>query len=370
MYTCTELDGDSVTWYLETNASWLNMLGNKLSGTPGDYDKGPYYVNVSCDDNNGSVIYSDFILTIIPATDAPVFISEVQNIEFEEDSYYILNLSGKGLDVDGDKLSWYFEGVPVELVEIVQIDDENFNIYGKPNKFGSHQVILWLMDDSIENLKNNQTLWLNITPVNDRSSKPGITYEITDADPATPGNQNLTVQFTALPPLDVDGEVDFIYAWDFKNNGNVDTYGLNKISVTHTFSGSDEYIVNLSTTDSGGLNNWNTIEISVIAPNAMNGNGDGGGNGNGNGSDGDDGDGDDGDGDDGDGDDGDGDDGDGDDGDGDDSDDSDSNLNADDEKNETTSDETSQLFNYVELGVLVVITIIILIAAVIFKRNT
>lgn len=266
LYEYIDHDGDTITWSVTTNASWLEMVGNNLSGTPGDFDSGPYYVNVSCNDNNGSVVYSNFTLFINPTPDAPIISSRIADIKLDEDGYYLLNLTGKGMDVDGDGLSWHFEGVDDELVNITVIDSNTFNISGQPNKHGNTTVILWLEDDSDEKLKTYQTLWINITSINDRPFEPFFIFLIYDIDPTVPGFQNLFVEFTARPPIDLDGEVNFTYAWDFDSDGIFDSTGINLLKINYTYPGSGAYIANLSVTDSGGLSNWVNITVNISSP--------------------------------------------------------------------------------------------------------
>jgi hypothetical protein len=266
LYNYTDLDGDTITWSLKTNASWLTLTGNNLSGVPGDIDPGLYFVNLTCDDNNGSMVYSNFTLHVYPVPDVPVITSRIDDIEFLEDSYFILNLTGKGKDGDGDQIVWQLYRVENELLNISRINSEVFNISGKPNKYGTTRLILWLEDNSIERLSSNQTFLVNVTSVNDRPNKPALNYNINDSDPSIPGLQNLTVEFTATPPLDVDGEINFTYSWDFDSDGDPDYSGLNLINVNYTFTKPGNYSVNVTATDLGGLSNWVSINISVLEP--------------------------------------------------------------------------------------------------------
>jgi len=266
LYEYIDHDGDTITWSLATNASWLELAGNNLSGMPGDFDNGPYYVNVSCNDNNGSVVYSNFTLLINPMPDAPIITSRINDIELDEDGYYLFNLTGKGRDVDGDRLSWHFEDLDDELVNITVIDGNTLNISGRPNKYGNITVKLWLVENSENKLKTYQRLWINITPINDRPYEPFFIFLIYDIDPTVPGFQNLFVEFTARPPIDFDGEVNFTYAWDFDGDGIFDATGLNLLKINYTYSGSGVYIANLSVTDSGGLSNWANITVNISSP--------------------------------------------------------------------------------------------------------
>jgi hypothetical protein len=265
LYQYSDPDGDSVIWALETDALWLLMISNNLSGTPGDHDKGPYFVNISCDDNNGTVVYQNFTLFITSMPDAPLFISKVSDIRFNEDGYFQLNLTGIGYDADGDNLSWHFDGIDKMLLDIIPLGNQTFTIYGKLDQSGSNRVVLRLEDDSPEKLNSTQVLWINITSVNDKPLPPIIMYEINDSDPLTPGKQNLTVQFTAYP-IDVDMFIINTYKWDFDNDGVIESEGINLTNINYTYSAPGNYTINLTFTDTWGLSNWNSINIIVTAP--------------------------------------------------------------------------------------------------------
>jgi len=65
-YDHIDLDGDGVTWSLETNASWLNIDPNTglLEGTTTNLEVGSYYVNVSVDDGDGGLDFHNFTLNV------------------------------------------------------------------------------------------------------------------------------------------------------------------------------------------------------------------------------------------------------------------------------------------------------------------
>ncbi|MHA2405065.1 MAG: NosD domain-containing protein, partial [Candidatus Kariarchaeaceae archaeon] len=65
-YEYTDGNGDSVTWQLMTNASWLNIdvVTGILSGTPDNSHVGSFWVNVSCDDGYGGIDFTNFVLTV------------------------------------------------------------------------------------------------------------------------------------------------------------------------------------------------------------------------------------------------------------------------------------------------------------------
>jgi hypothetical protein len=74
-YNATDADGDSLTWSLMTNASFLSIVPGTgiLSGTPTNADVGSNYVNISVSDGNGGADFSNFTLTVINISYPPEF---------------------------------------------------------------------------------------------------------------------------------------------------------------------------------------------------------------------------------------------------------------------------------------------------------
>jgi hypothetical protein len=87
-YNYTDLDGDLVTWSLDTNATWLNLdlLTREIYGTPTNLHVGSFYVNISCDDGDGGIGYHYFTLTV---TNTLPTITTSPNIFAEEDFIHI-----------------------------------------------------------------------------------------------------------------------------------------------------------------------------------------------------------------------------------------------------------------------------------------
>jgi parallel beta-helix repeat protein len=87
-------DKENVTWSSHTNAKWLNEINSstgELSGTPGDFDVGQYFVNVSCIDPNKSSTYHNFTIKVRNTNDPPVFIEKSEQPELiftNEDEYF------------------------------------------------------------------------------------------------------------------------------------------------------------------------------------------------------------------------------------------------------------------------------------------
>jgi hypothetical protein len=65
-YEAADLEGDVLTWYVDTNCSWLtiNSATGELQGTPLAGDTGWYWVNVSADDGYGGSDWTNFTLIV------------------------------------------------------------------------------------------------------------------------------------------------------------------------------------------------------------------------------------------------------------------------------------------------------------------
>lgn len=72
-YGFTDIDLDSVTWSINSNASWLsiNPISGQLSGTPRNNNVGEFYVNVSANDGNGGSDYVYFTIVVNNTNDLP-----------------------------------------------------------------------------------------------------------------------------------------------------------------------------------------------------------------------------------------------------------------------------------------------------------
>ncbi len=71
-YTGDDLvDGDTVTWTLVSNATWLsiNSTTGVLSGIPPFHSAGNYSVNITLSDGHGAADWLEFTLTVLPDTD-------------------------------------------------------------------------------------------------------------------------------------------------------------------------------------------------------------------------------------------------------------------------------------------------------------
>jgi predicted transcriptional regulator len=163
-YSSSDDDNGSITWKLETNASWLEFdhLSGELSGTPTNDDIGIYHVNISVDDGNGGFDWSEFELTVIDTNDPPEIITENVTTVYE-DNYYLVEYSA--IDIDGEKdLKWNL----FTNASWLYLDKDSGKLYGVPT---NDHVGTWFVNVSVIDPRGGfdyQNYSLQVINVNDQ----------------------------------------------------------------------------------------------------------------------------------------------------------------------------------------------------------
>jgi parallel beta-helix repeat protein len=160
-YEAFDYEGDPLTWYLLTNASWLsiNFTTGVLSGTPNISHIGSYWVNISVDDGNGGMDFHNFTLTVFETNYPPIITTP--NLEWAlEDSLYWVDY--ECTDGNNDSVTWQL----VSNASWLGIDPITGNLTGIPenNNVGSFWVNV-SVDDGMGGIDyTNFTLTVNNTP--------------------------------------------------------------------------------------------------------------------------------------------------------------------------------------------------------------
>jgi hypothetical protein len=104
-YDATDDDLDTLSWDVDTNASWLGIIGTTgvLSGNPDESDTGSYWVNVSVSDGNGGDDFTSFTLTVVNPNFAPEIITDDVLLAYENVMY---SVDYEATDDDQDTLTW------------------------------------------------------------------------------------------------------------------------------------------------------------------------------------------------------------------------------------------------------------------------
>jgi hypothetical protein len=99
----------------------------------------------------------------------PEIVARIQNVELlEDDPPHTLSLYASAIDDENlpEELLWFITDMDESLYTISGQGTNVLIITPKPNQFGNDEVILWVVDE--DGLKDSQSLWINITPVNDK----------------------------------------------------------------------------------------------------------------------------------------------------------------------------------------------------------
>jgi hypothetical protein len=145
-YDATDIDSalGNQLWAFDTNATeWLNISSTSgiLNGTPGNDDVGEYWVNVSVNDNEGGIDFSNFTLNVLNVNDDPEIIQrdllitsagELYEIDYEatdidspiEKQIWSLDTNATWLQINSssgllsgiptkDDIGWYYVNVSV-----------------------------------------------------------------------------------------------------------------------------------------------------------------------------------------------------------------------------------------------------------------
>ncbi|MFW3146333.1 MAG: right-handed parallel beta-helix repeat-containing protein [Thermoplasmatota archaeon] len=253
-YDATDEDptGDVLTWHLTTNASFLSIVSGTgvVSGTPVRADIGTYWVNVSVDDGNGGLDWSNFTLTVNQLNTAPL-ITTADVTSAQEDSLYSVDYNANDPD-SGDILTWYLK----TNASFLSINSATGLLSGTPKNdhIGAYWVNVSVDDGS------GGTDWTNFTlVVNNVNDDPSITT--TDVTSTLEDSAyNVTYQAT-----DIDPTKDSL-SWSL--NTDADFLKIDKVNGWLAGTPDDSDIglwwVNVSVEDGRGGADWSNFTLRVL----------------------------------------------------------------------------------------------------------
>lgn len=190
--------GDTLIWSLSTNAEWLKLNGNILSGQSPTNEYGTFYwINITLSDGIGGLDWTNFTLEITPMNDGPVLNFEPE-INATEDITYIQNLTA--FDIDGkDSLTWrllygpdwlsitndILSGIPrnehvgYSWVSIEVLDDmgATARIMFRLNVRNTNDAPTWILTPTDQEITENDGIFLDAL-AKDIDMGDTITYDI------------------------------------------------------------------------------------------------------------------------------------------------------------------------------------------------
>ncbi|MEE9151595.1 MAG: PKD domain-containing protein, partial [Thermoplasmata archaeon] len=227
---------------LDTNASWLGIdpLNGLLSGIPGTFDVGSYWLDVTLYDGNGGFDFLNFTITVNDIS--PPIVNAGADDTTDEDTSYTFDGSAS-IDNSGQisNYTWYFGDGEIG--------------YGV----------------SPTHIYTTKSIYLVFLVVRDASGNEGYnTLELTVLNPAPvavtgldkTANEGENVNFDASGSYDTTSDNSSLtYLWDFDGDGEFDD-GMGVIS---SFVWYDEgvYTITLKVIDDNGDYSTDTINITV-----------------------------------------------------------------------------------------------------------
>ena len=120
-YNATDVESDTLTWDLETNATWLSIgaADGILAGTP---VAGIYWVNVTVADDNGGSDWSNFTLTVTGTGTTEPTDTDGDGTPDDEDDFP--NDANETTDTDGDGVGDNADAFPDDATEDTDTDDD------------------------------------------------------------------------------------------------------------------------------------------------------------------------------------------------------------------------------------------------------
>jgi len=245
-YEAIDPENDTLTWALDTNATWLSIdaVFGVLSGTPVQADVGFYTVIVYVTDDKGGVDSHYFTLTVQNVDDPPVITTGDTVDAWEDQTYYV---DYDAYDEDGDQLAWNVTG-PAWL----SIDPVTGELNGTPTQ---SDVGVYLVNVSVSagGAVDSHAFNLTVHAVNDA---PIITtHDVVDVIE----DELYLVDYEAY-----DEEDDPLY-WNFSTNASWLTFNYTSALVYGTPSSSDVgvYWIDISVNDGNGGLDQRLFDLTV-----------------------------------------------------------------------------------------------------------
>jgi hypothetical protein len=247
-YNFTDIDDQTGTWYLDTNASWLiiNKTNGLLVGLPENGDVGWCWVNVSIVDARGGIDYSNFTLSV--NNTPPLLIYIPTEFVSEDDPIF------EDFNCTDDNQGDVFYGVTTNASWLA-MDHVTGILSGIPNntQTGYFWVNVTVFDGNGGTDHNNYTLMVNNTPPSITTDPPTMANEdslyIVDFDCSDDGQGQVIYSLQSNASwCNIDADTGIVTGIPI--NDDVGTYWIN-VTVDDGNGGVDyiNYTVNVENTN-------------------------------------------------------------------------------------------------------------------------
>ncbi|UCF08668.1 MAG: hypothetical protein JSW28_02980, partial [Thermoplasmata archaeon] len=240
-YEAADLENDGLTWSMVHNGSWLNMNGatGELQGSPPSGIKGYYWVNVTVEDGQGGIVWTNFTLFVGDDV-APVADAGPDDAVWEDEPY-IFNGTNSQDNSGILNLTWIVGG------KIIGYDAQPTHVFTQNT---THTVVLIARDPS------NNVHWdvVNITVMN----RPPVA----DAGPGQVINESETAFFNGSASYDTPSDSDsLILLWDFDSDGDFGD-GVGE-TPSYVWNNDGTRTVGLMVIDDDGSSDIDTLQVEV-----------------------------------------------------------------------------------------------------------
>ena len=214
-YGCDDEGRGDTRWICDRgDAHWLkyDQYTGILNGTPQQEDVGDYTINMSVDDGNGGINWTEFVLTVIDVNLPPEIETEPITTTLEDDPYLV---NFKAVDPDETEISLW---EVITDASFLSIDPDTGKLFGMPTNsdVGIHSVRIIaedpdglsdLLDYKLEVINvNDDPEWINVPSDTQVDQGEIFTFDVeaTDVDMG----DEITYSMESDPEIDISIEAD------------------------------------------------------------------------------------------------------------------------------------------------------------------
>jgi len=270
-YNATDDEGDTLTWSLDTNATFLSITSDTgvLSGTPVNADVGSYWVNVSVDDGNVGSDFSNFTLTVLNVNDPPNTPSDPDPDDGETDVILNPTLSVYVSDPDGDtmEVSFYNAADDSLIGTASALTNSTASVTWSGRGYSTTYSWYAIANDSL--LDNKSDPWSFTTKSGGGGGDPPPSYYSPTADPNGPyyGFIGEEIEFDGTGSHDNDENGESIEKYDWKFFEDNDWHEDFGPTPTFIYNESGDYTVTLRVYDDENSYDVKTTTVHISQPN-------------------------------------------------------------------------------------------------------